>query len=237
MQALIAAMLLGGTLLITPVASAQDGAAGAEASSEADKTAAEERATQFVGVTGAEAENIPGGGLLLGAYAFFQANILAGGGPPILDALAWLPDRILPGVRWARVNRDYYDILACVVLTPRGLLDELCSEVGVNLTVELRERSAQERLQHHGVEAFRAQFHHCRAVFVQSRPPVDPSKWATGRDGEDATLAGEVEATADPLPIGLDLPGSIADWHSAHGGVLGFEARSELRVLLGARID
>jgi protein-S-isoprenylcysteine O-methyltransferase Ste14 len=55
--------------------------------------------------------------LLLGAYAFFQSNILAGGGPPILDALAWLPDRILPGVRWARVNRDYYDILACVVLT------------------------------------------------------------------------------------------------------------------------
>lgn len=69
MQALIAAILLGGTLLITPVASAQDGAAGAEASSEAGQTAAEERATQFVGVTGPEAENIPGGGLLIAAYA------------------------------------------------------------------------------------------------------------------------------------------------------------------------
>lgn len=75
MQALIAAILLGGALLITPAASAQDGAAGAEASSETAKTAAEERATQFVGVTGPEAESIPGGGLLLGAYAIVWAFI------------------------------------------------------------------------------------------------------------------------------------------------------------------
>lgn len=69
MQALIAAILLGGTLLITPVASAQGGTGGTEASSTSGQTAAEERATQFVGVTGPEAENIPGGGLLLAAYA------------------------------------------------------------------------------------------------------------------------------------------------------------------------
>jgi CcmD family protein len=69
MQALIAAILLGGTLLVAPVASAQGDTGGTEASSTSSQTAAEERATQFVGVTGPEAENIPGGGLLLAAYA------------------------------------------------------------------------------------------------------------------------------------------------------------------------
>ncbi|MFZ1864432.1 MAG: CcmD family protein [Polyangiales bacterium] len=69
MQALLAALLLGCTWFVIPTASAQDGAAGSEVSSETGETPAEERATQFVGVTGPEAENIPGGGLLLAAYA------------------------------------------------------------------------------------------------------------------------------------------------------------------------
>lgn len=36
---------------------------------DASETAAEERAAQFVGVTGPEAESIPGGALLIAAYA------------------------------------------------------------------------------------------------------------------------------------------------------------------------
>ena len=42
--------------------------AAADASGAAE-TAAEERAAQFVGVTGPEAESIPGGALLLAAYS------------------------------------------------------------------------------------------------------------------------------------------------------------------------
>ncbi len=55
--------------------------------------------------------------LLLGAYAFYQSNVLPGGGPPVLNALGWFPDRIARGMQWSRVNRDYYDVLACVLLT------------------------------------------------------------------------------------------------------------------------
>lgn len=70
MHALTAALLVASTLLITPVVSAQEAPSEPEATSaQAEETAAEERATQFVGVTGPEAESIPGGGLLLAAYA------------------------------------------------------------------------------------------------------------------------------------------------------------------------
>jgi CcmD family protein len=45
------------------------GEAPPSSAEQAEETAAEERAAQFVGVTGPEAESIPGGPLLLGAYA------------------------------------------------------------------------------------------------------------------------------------------------------------------------
>ena len=74
MRALIAALVLGCTMLITPMAVAETPAgepdAGAVGSEEkASEDAAEERAAQFVGVRGPEAESVPGGALLLGAYA------------------------------------------------------------------------------------------------------------------------------------------------------------------------
>lgn len=70
MQALIAALVLACTMLITPAVSAEDAPAEPEASAQgAEETAAEERATQFVGVTGPDAESVPGGALLLAAYA------------------------------------------------------------------------------------------------------------------------------------------------------------------------
>jgi len=61
-------------MLITPMAIAETPAgepdAGAVGSEEkASEDAAEERAAQFVGVRGPEAESVPGGALLLGAYA------------------------------------------------------------------------------------------------------------------------------------------------------------------------
>jgi CcmD family protein len=75
MRALIAALVLGCTMFITPVALA-DSPPEPEpdtAAAETPKDAAEERATQFVGVRGPEAESIPGGALLLGAYAIVWA--------------------------------------------------------------------------------------------------------------------------------------------------------------------
>lgn len=69
MQALLAALLLGSMWLVAPTVSAQDEAARSDSGSESAETPAEERATQFVGVTGPEAESVPGGGLLLAAYA------------------------------------------------------------------------------------------------------------------------------------------------------------------------
>jgi len=75
MRALIAAIVLGCTILVTPVAIAQtqpdepDAAAEASGEAAAVEDAAEERAAQFVGVRGPEAESVPGGALLLGAYA------------------------------------------------------------------------------------------------------------------------------------------------------------------------
>ena len=69
MRALISALLLACMLLVTVGASAEDAPAEPEATTQADETPAEERAAQFVGVTGPEAESISGGALLLGAYA------------------------------------------------------------------------------------------------------------------------------------------------------------------------
>lgn len=69
MHALITALWLGCMCFLAPAASAQAPDTEPAASSAQGATAAEERATQFVGVTGPEAESIPGGGLLLAAYA------------------------------------------------------------------------------------------------------------------------------------------------------------------------
>ena len=70
MRALISAVVLGFTLLLTSPTFADDGPATGDAAAE---TAAEERAAQFVGVTGPDAESIPGGVLLLTAYAIVWA--------------------------------------------------------------------------------------------------------------------------------------------------------------------
>ena len=75
MRALIAALVLGCTMLLTPLALADSPQEPEQeaAAPEAQKDAAEERATQFVGVRGPEAESIPGGALLLAAYAIVWA--------------------------------------------------------------------------------------------------------------------------------------------------------------------
>ncbi|MGB5694337.1 MAG: CcmD family protein [Polyangiales bacterium] len=70
MRALIATFVFGCTALITPLALAQDAPPEPEVRTAGqEQSAAEERAAQFVGVTGPEAESIPGGALLLAAYA------------------------------------------------------------------------------------------------------------------------------------------------------------------------
>ena len=76
MRALIAALVLGCTILIAPLADAEEQPAeldGGSAAAETNEDAAEERATQFVGVRGPEAESVPGGALMLGAYAIVWA--------------------------------------------------------------------------------------------------------------------------------------------------------------------
>ncbi len=74
MRALIAALVLGCTMLLVPVALAEEPPAEpAATAAETPKDAAEERATQFVGVRGPEAESISGGALLLAAYAIVWA--------------------------------------------------------------------------------------------------------------------------------------------------------------------
>ena len=70
MRALVSAVLLGFTLLFAAPTFAEDSPEADHATAE---TAAEERAAQFVGVTGPDAESIPGGALLLGAYAIVWA--------------------------------------------------------------------------------------------------------------------------------------------------------------------
>jgi CcmD family protein len=69
MRALVSAFVLGCTLLMTGSAAAEDGSVEVEVTTQVEESPAEERATQFVGVTGPEAENVPGGALLLAAYA------------------------------------------------------------------------------------------------------------------------------------------------------------------------
>ncbi|MGB8330839.1 MAG: CcmD family protein [Polyangiales bacterium] len=70
MRALIAALVLGCTTLIVPLAFADEPPLEPDAAvADAQKDAAEERATQFVGVRGPDAESVPGGALLLTAYA------------------------------------------------------------------------------------------------------------------------------------------------------------------------
>ena len=73
MRVLIATLVLGCTMLITPAALADSPPAPDAGTSETQKDAAEERATQFVGVRGPEAESIPGGALLLAAYSVVWA--------------------------------------------------------------------------------------------------------------------------------------------------------------------
>ena len=70
MRALIPAFVLGCTMLIAPLALAEEppNDPGA-ADTEVQEDAAEERAAQFVGVRGPEAESVPGGALMLAAYA------------------------------------------------------------------------------------------------------------------------------------------------------------------------
>jgi len=69
MRALVSAFVLVGTLLSVSVALADDTPAQADTTAQVEETPAEERAAQFVGVTGPEAESVPGGALLLAAYA------------------------------------------------------------------------------------------------------------------------------------------------------------------------
>ncbi len=74
MRRLTAALVLGCTMLIAPMALAEEPPAEpAATNSEAQEGAADKRATQFVGVRGPEAESIPGGALLLAAYAVVWA--------------------------------------------------------------------------------------------------------------------------------------------------------------------
>jgi len=74
MRALIAALVLGCTMLITPLALADEQPAEPDGGpAETQEDAAEERAAQFVGVRGPEAESVPGGALMLGAYAIVWA--------------------------------------------------------------------------------------------------------------------------------------------------------------------
>ncbi len=74
MRALIAALVLGSTMLITPLALADEQPAEPDGgSADTKEDAAEERAAQFVGVRGPEAESVPGGALMLGAYAIVWA--------------------------------------------------------------------------------------------------------------------------------------------------------------------
>ncbi len=73
MRSLIAAFVLGCTMLLTPLALAEEPPAEPDAVGEIQEDAAGERAAQFVGVRGPEAESVPGGALLLGAYAIVWA--------------------------------------------------------------------------------------------------------------------------------------------------------------------
>lgn len=74
MRAVIAALVLGCTMLITPLALAEEPPAEPDgASAETQEDAATERAAEFVGVRGPDAESVPGGALMLAAYAIVWA--------------------------------------------------------------------------------------------------------------------------------------------------------------------
>jgi len=78
MRALNVAFVLTGTMLIAPGLLAQDDAAEPDSTSEqVTEDPAEERAAQFVGVRGPDAEQIPGGPLLLAAYAVVWVLLFA----------------------------------------------------------------------------------------------------------------------------------------------------------------
>lgn len=69
MRVVVSGLLLLGALFFTAAVRAEEPPSEANDSAQADETPAEERAAQFVGVTGPDAESVPGGALLLAAYA------------------------------------------------------------------------------------------------------------------------------------------------------------------------
>lgn len=70
MRASIAGLVLACTILTSAVAFAEEPSAAPDATaSDVQKDAAEERAAAFRGVRGPEAESVPGGALMLAAYA------------------------------------------------------------------------------------------------------------------------------------------------------------------------
>lgn len=68
MRAVVSAFLLIGLFVAAP-ALAQEPSAQPETARAVGESPAEERAAQFVGVTGPDAESVPGGTLMLVAYA------------------------------------------------------------------------------------------------------------------------------------------------------------------------
>jgi CcmD family protein len=69
MRSLVFGLLLISALTFGGGARAEEASPDATAAGQADESPADERAAQFVGVTGPEAESVPGGALLLAAYA------------------------------------------------------------------------------------------------------------------------------------------------------------------------
>jgi CcmD family protein len=69
MRTLIVAFVLVTTMLIAPGLLAQEETLKPSSTSEQVEDPSDERATQFVGVRGPDAEQVSGGALLLGAYA------------------------------------------------------------------------------------------------------------------------------------------------------------------------
>ena len=69
MRVLMSVFVVGFSLLALSAASAQDSPAPAPTEPATEESPAEERAAQFVGVTGPDAESVPGGTLLVSAYA------------------------------------------------------------------------------------------------------------------------------------------------------------------------
>ena len=68
-RSLISAFVCCGLLVAAVPASAEEASPDAPAAAPAGETPSEERAAQFVGVTGPDAESVPGGALMVSAYA------------------------------------------------------------------------------------------------------------------------------------------------------------------------